>query len=169
MPEDPQRARPLMLAEHLDRLAAALAVPPPSTAALASARRAFAIAGVVCLVLEKHTMIARDAHTSADLACTHACRTLDEILDPSLLQAESHATHVEIDDVWIHGHQELENNSNKDLERISAALIALATRLEELLASAAINPALPPELSAAARLTRDDAHELRVHFSDHTA
>lgn len=137
----------------------------PAPVILAHARRAFSMAGTISIVLDEESVPARNAYRVAEHQCRQALAVLDKTLGPHLIKRYAEGTRMadlteqRQDDAF-----ELHLSNDEDIDRIAAAMIALAAALQEILSPIADDDQIPDTLRRAARTVGSAAEQVWAHY-----
>ncbi len=146
-------------------LASAQARHLPAPVVLATARRAFAVAGMVSVLLDDNAVPARDAYQVSDEQCRRAKTLLDEALGPHLIKRYGTGTFkADADELWQLGEFELYLSSDVEIGKIGSAMTELAATLEKVLKAVADDESVPPELRRLADAVWPAANMVWAHY-----
>jgi hypothetical protein len=137
----------------------------PAAAVLATARRAFAVAGMVSVLLDDNAVPARDACRAGDEQCRRATTLLDEALGPHLIKRYGTGTFkTDADEMRQLGEFELFLSSDVEIDKIASAMIELAATLEKVLKVVTDDESAPLELRQLADATWPAANMVWTHY-----
>ncbi|MGW4410939.1 hypothetical protein ACWEJ6_43380 [Nonomuraea sp. NPDC004702] len=162
-PAEPLAARLTALAADISAATEPGDQPAPVT--LAHACRGFVLAGFVSGLLDQYAIPRRDAFAVSDDYCERTVTLLTEVLGEQLRHRYAQGTRrADLAALLRNGEGELLDASPDDVDRIAAAMIALAAVLRDALAPLPNNESLTPTIRRAARMAADTARILHAHY-----
>ncbi|MFH8985649.1 hypothetical protein [Streptomyces varsoviensis] len=137
----------------------------PPVVLLARARRAFAVAGLVSMVLAEHGVPARDAYDLGGILADAACTVLDPVVGPELVAAHrADLRRGEAQQLAQLAEFDITFNARIGEPAIDDTMVTLLTGLSDLLAGVAADERAIPEQRRAARIADAQARELWTHY-----
>jgi hypothetical protein len=142
----------------------------PAPVILALCRRAFAVAGMIGVLLDDHALPAREAIPDRRSVLrpgqVHARRRLLDVgLGPELVKRYGAGTRkADADELFRDGEAELYLSADADIEKIASTMISLAATLREVLAAIASDGSVPAELRRLAAAVHPLAGEVWAHY-----
>jgi hypothetical protein len=132
---------------------------------LATARRAFAIAGMISVLLDEHAIPARDAYQVGDQYCSRARTLLDKALGPHLVKRYGAGTSkADAGELFQDGEAELYLSDDADIEKIASAMITLGAALQDVLGAITADESVPAGLRRLAAQVRPSAEIIWSHY-----
>ena len=144
-----------------------VAADTPAVVLLARAWNGFYVARTVTVMFDADAVAHRDAYALADVWFTQSLTWLRDTLGDQLIgrYAPDHVAGAPLlKQLAMAARLELHTSSDLDLDRIAAAMIRLAARLQDLLTRVADDDAALPEMRAAARAVVPAAYNIWSHY-----